>query len=350
MSSISIYIKKSLAAPLRHCVNNYKIFNKYKPHDEYLVVMYHRITIKNESKYFMQDGMYVDPDTFRMQILHLMDNYNIVPLEKILSIRDTNNKFENNKPCCIITFDDGWKDFYENAYPILKCFQVYSTVFLPTDYIGTNKLFWTDKLAWIFKCKECKNDKYDIIGLTSSLGDAIKQIESIHLAHDLKIEKMIQILKKLPTKEIDDILDELAYKWHVNINTQGPSFLSWDEVKEMHDSGVVYFGSHTKSHQILTTSSDEVIQKELVQSKNMLIENNVVSPSFVPFAYPNGNYTRKIANMVRDAGYSIAVTTERGWNRLEGDRNDLYKLKRVGIHQDIASSESMFACRIMGIY
>lgn len=298
----------------------------------------------------MQDGMYVDPDAFRMQILFLKSKFNIVPLESVLSTRNTKNKFENKKPYCIITFDDGWIDFYRNAYPILKYHQVCSTVFLTTDFIGSNALFWTDKLALIMEYGKHSNYKDNVNNKLLSSDDIIKKVENIQGPMDIKIEKSIQILKHLPAKDIDNVLEQLSYKWHVNLDTKGPSFLSWEEIKEMHDSGVVSFGSHTKSHQILTTSSDDVIRQELVQSKNKLVEKNVVSPSFIPFAYPNGNYTRKIANMVGEAGYSIAVTTEKGWNRFDGDSSDMYKLKRIGIHQDIASTDSMLACRIFGLY
>lgn len=347
MMNIAIRMKRLLAVPLSYYV---RTVIKYNRQDEYLILMYHRIIEKNDSNIYLQDGMYVDPDTFRMQIHYLKDNFNIVPLESLLSMTETKKKIDNNKPCCVITFDDGWNDFYGYAYPILKYYNACSTIFLPTDFIGTNKLFWTDKLAFIMKHKKYTNYNDKIEKKTSSTNDIMKYIENIQGSTDLMIEKSILILKQLPAKEIDCILEELAYKWRVKINKQEPSFLTWGEIKEMRASGVVYFGSHTKSHQILITSTDDVIQEELVQSRNKLIENSVVSPSFIPFAYPNGNYTSKIANMVEEAGYNIALTTERGWNRIEDDRSHLYKLKRVGIHQDICSTNSMLSCRIFGIY
>ena len=313
--------------------------------------MYHRIIEKKETRYYIQDGMYVDPDTFRMHITYLMEKFNIVSLESVLSIGNNKNKYNNNKPCCVITFDDGWDDFYKNAYPILKYLNVCSTVFLPTDFIGTDKMFWTDRLAYILKCISYSSDNNIINNnISSLLDDVIKRIKNKHGPNDVLIEKSIQILKHLPTDDIENILDELAHKWSVDINYQEQSFLSWEKIKEMHESRIVYFGSHTKTHQILTTIGDNDIRQELIQSKNKLIEKNVVSTSFIPFAYPNGNYTQEISSIVQEVGYNIALTTKRGWNSVKTDRANLYALKRVGIHQDMASTTSMMACRIFGIY
>jgi peptidoglycan/xylan/chitin deacetylase (PgdA/CDA1 family) len=110
----------------------------------------------------------------------------------------------------------------------------------------------------------------------------------------------------------------------------------------MKDSGFITFGSHTVNHKILSNQSSDTIMEELVRSKNVLIEKNVVNPLFIPFCYPNGNWNDDIVSMVRKSGYHLAVTTENGWNQSD---TSLFALRRVGIHQDISSSQAMFGCR-----
>jgi peptidoglycan/xylan/chitin deacetylase (PgdA/CDA1 family) len=100
----------------------------------------------------------------------------------------------------------------------------------------------------------------------------------------------------------------------------------------MAQSGLISFGSHTASHRILTTLTDKEIQDELMRSKETLIAEKAVDSSFVPFSYPNGNYNEKIVNMVREAGYSLAVTTDNGWNHRGFNP---FTLRRVAIHQGI---------------
>ncbi|MCI0564603.1 MAG: hypothetical protein MN733_39550, partial [Nitrososphaera sp.] len=62
--------------------------------------------------------------------------------------------------------------------------------------------------------------------------------------------------------------------------------------------------------------------------------------------YPNGNFTDRLSEMVRETGYHLAVTTQYGWNRLGGNA---YTLLRIAIHQDIASTEAMFGSRVVNI-
>lgn len=343
--NISIELKKILARPLLYRRN---IFNDPVDHRRVPVLMYHRILNKNKYKHILHDGMYVDPETFKLHVKYLNDNFTIVTLENILRSKGRNNDHLNEKPFCVLTFDDGWKDFYENAYPILKTFNVPATVFLPTGFIGTNKCLWTEYLSKIIaeidyrqsnrvKSYDSNNKYINIIGNTE--GDIYS-----------KIDKAENMFKLLPNEEIDHILNSIAEELGLTYGSPERSFLSWEEANEMHRSGVVYYGSHTKNHRILTTVSEDVIREELTQSKDILIDKGLVSSSFVPFAYPNGNYTDRIAEIVEEAGYSLAVTTKSGWNNLADEGNNLFRLKRIGIHQDITSTNAMLACRIYGIY
>jgi hypothetical protein len=68
-------------------------------------------------------------------------------------------------------------------------------------------------------------------------------------------------------------------------------------------SGLVTFGSHTVTHSIQTTLREQEMGKELGESRESLLDEGVVGSEFIPFCYPNGNYTARIAEMVKEAGY-----------------------------------------------
>ena len=346
-------IKNMLSNPLYYSIKIKTVLN-YKLSGKLLILMYHRIVNKRTSNIYLQDGMYVDPDTFRMHIKYLIRNFTVVSLDCIPQIVHRKSTLVGNKPYCILTFDDGWRDFYENAFPILRTFNVCATVFLPIDFIGTNNIFWTDRLSnSIYNIEQSR--KNGIIGHNNIKYriDNIDKILNMNISIGKKIDLAIKTLKLLHKDEIDDILSYLTEKYSIEIkhfNSNNRYFLSWEEIREMHGSGIIYFGSHSKSHILLNNITEKEIRNELILSKNKLIEENLVQSSFIPFAYPNGNYTEKIARMVEEAGYSLALTTQKGWNRITDKDIPLYQLKRVGIHQDMTNTNAMFACRIHGLY
>ena len=75
------------------------------------------------------------PDVFRRQIYFLGENgYNVVPLNAFIS-----SLFENYplpRKTIVMTFDDGFQNFYTTAFPILERYGFKATVFLVTDYCG----------------------------------------------------------------------------------------------------------------------------------------------------------------------------------------------------------------------
>lgn len=84
----------------------------------------------------IQAGMYVDQETFEVHLEFLKKHFKMVPLSNLLpSIGKSYGS--NSKPLCVLTFDDGYYDFYEHAFPVLKAYQVPATVFLPVDFIGS---------------------------------------------------------------------------------------------------------------------------------------------------------------------------------------------------------------------
>ena len=126
----------------------------------------------------------------------------------------------------------------------------------------------------------------------------------------------------------------------------GRAFLSWEEVREMYGSGLISFGSHTAGHPILTTLTAEESRHELKNSLDCLLKNKVVDTAFIPFCYPNGNYSETLSEMVRDAGYHLAVTTQRGWNH---PGVNAYTLRRIAIHQDMTSTAAMLESRLVNL-
>ncbi len=311
---------------------------------QYLILMYHRILPSEHRKPWIQAGMYVDPGTFEMHIRHLKQYFQIIPFPEKFSNSQYMEKQKSIRPICILTFDDGWQDFYEFAYPVLKRNQVPATVFLPTGYIGTIDLFWTDQLARYLgnATLPIKPEKRGT-RVDSSLSVTIAGLRG---SYEERLETAIVMLKRRKDTEIAEVIEWLKERMDTGTVPVERAFLSWEEVREMGRSGLVSFGSHTHNHRILVHLKEEEVRDELVRSKEILIKEGAVEPAFIPFCYPNGDLNERIAGMVREAGYHAAVTTVEGWN--DGDVSP-FELKRVAIHQDMSASREMFGCRVADI-
>jgi peptidoglycan/xylan/chitin deacetylase (PgdA/CDA1 family) len=311
--------------------------------------MYHRILDKSEAGNMVQEGMYVAPKTFEGHVEFLKEYFTIVPLSHFITSRNDKKTCacKNGKPICALTFDDGWGDFYRNAYPIIIKNGIFACVFLPTGFIGTRDWFWTEQLAHLLHTMHTENIK--ILGKNIPSSDIVKTIETMTGSTDSRLERSIMLMKGLRPETTDGILTELSERWRIERIPPGSAFLTWEEIREMFRSGMVSFGSHTDKHHILTSLSDADVRNELIVSRDRLLGEGVVDPTFIPFAYPNGNYDKRIADMVKETGYNLAVTTRRGWIRDPVSQN-AYLLNRISVHQDITSTKAMLACRILEIY
>jgi peptidoglycan/xylan/chitin deacetylase (PgdA/CDA1 family) len=96
--------------------------------------------------------------------------------------------------------------------------------------------------------------------------------------------------------------------------------LSRDEIAAMRDD--CDFGSHTRSHPILTACASEQAEREIADSKTEV--EALTGRSCVHFAYPAGAYSDRTVELVREAGYRSAHTVDNGWNQLGSDP---YRLK-----------------------
>jgi peptidoglycan/xylan/chitin deacetylase (PgdA/CDA1 family) len=107
-----------------------------------IVLMYHNIAMPPKTGRLR--SLYVTPRMFRFQMWYLQAaGFKVVPLGEILSSMKGNNQ---GSRLVALTFDDGYRDFYQNAYPVLEKYGYPSTVFLVSDLIGQENLWDSDRL------------------------------------------------------------------------------------------------------------------------------------------------------------------------------------------------------------
>jgi len=307
-----------------------------------LILMYHRILPPEDIRNISEEpGMIVTPDTFRKHINILSDYFEFITLSDWLERKNNNSPLPNK--ACAITFDDGWLDNYEYAFPILEQTKTPATIFLVSKIINTTKVLWPERLARIinYLAKE-KPDEWE--------NNSLKWLRNINTSYGFSTnapsrEQLTEIIagtKKHTEDEINKKLDLI--ETHIKLNDiTKPSFLNWQQVNEMIDSGFVDIGSHTCNHiRLNDKASNQIISEEIINSK-IDIEKNT-NKSIKVFCYPNGDYSDEAIKIVKQH-YIGAVTTDKGWNN---ELSDEHTLQRVAIHEDISNSTNSFLSRISG--
>jgi peptidoglycan/xylan/chitin deacetylase (PgdA/CDA1 family) len=127
-------------------------------------------------------------------------------------------------------------------------------------------------------------------------------------------EHAYRILKKYGYPAIIFVLADL-------MNTDG--YLTWEQLKKMVNNGIMV-GSHTRRHSYLPDLSPAEQRDEIFGSKRIIEQNLSVPTDY--FSYPIGGFNQEIKQLVKEAGYQGAVTTNRGNDRLN---KDVFELKRI---------------------
>ena len=181
----------------------------------------------------------------------------------------------------------------------------------------------------------------DTVGVRQSTDDGSFTFAKSGMPID--VGAIIELCKEVEVDEIEALIDRLGRVLGMDLPSERV-LLDWTEVREMAAQGVS-FGSHSCSHRILTNIPLSEVSRELIESRNAMVQHGVTPSS--AFCYPNGNFNPGIQELVRESGYRAAVGCEIG---LEGDRpDDPYALKRVSLHEDSSSSDSLLALALSGI-
>lgn len=275
------------------------------------ILIYHRV---NDDKDPFLSATPVS--VFVAQMEHVKRHFPIVSLDQIAR-GEWSPKGEEF--CVAVTFDDGYRDNYTDAFPVLRRLGIPATIFLTTGCIETASLPWYDHVALAFKLTMARSLELGWAG-----GPEVAMAS--RAGRLSATARTLEWLWALPTDERLHRLAAVFRALRVPESPNLPNFmLCWDEIQEMGKHQIT-FGAHTVNHPVLARSSVECVRAEIQGSKET-IENRLQVP-VRHFAYPFGrcgDFTSNAKAILRDAGFETAVTTIPGYNRA-GD--DLLELKR----------------------
>ena len=265
------------------------------------VLIYHRVNPDRDAFFSA-----MTPELFDAQMGYLARNCHVLSLSEI--VKRVNHGLGVHPFTMAITFDDGYRDNYIYAMPILKKYGLPATLFAATAFIGSGRVMWNDQLAWAIKRTTCKAHEFQVGKRNLQLGfRTVSEKKSSLVA-------VLEGLKRVPECEKAPAVGALKRALGCEDEDGTVEMLNWSELREMVREGWE-IGSPTVNHCILSRISEEAAARELRESK-LSLERELSLPVKL-FAYPNGkamDFNGTVKRLIQETGYQAAVTTIDGLN------------------------------------
>jgi peptidoglycan/xylan/chitin deacetylase (PgdA/CDA1 family) len=291
--------------------------------DTLLILAYHRLGDFSHDP-FDSDLFSATADHFDEQITYLKRNASIISLEELRSMAAGDIKDRRPRSRVLLTFDDGYLDNYQIAFPIMRSHGVQGVFFLSTGLMGTSAIPWWDEIAFTLKtaCRSRFSLRYPADLEVDLARDGMPQ----------SIRCVIRLYKQPGNTDQSRFLEELkvASDPAESFPKSTRRFLDWNEAQAMITGGMT-IGSHCHSHRVLNQLTLDQQRHELAYSRQHLQERLGVTIDSV--AYPVGlrnSFSDQTERLAREAGYRLAFSYYGGTNPA-GLHSNPYDVKRIGV-------------------
>ena len=283
-----------------------------------VVLMYHELA---EDDTDIEAWTVVRKSDFLRQMEYVGRHYEIVSLETALN--RTRREGRPGRPMAVVTFDDGDRGNASILLPTIQALNIPVTVYVATGQIVEQTPYWFDRVVNALQLERPATLDLSAFGLGRYAVNDTRGAENWR-----QIQRLLEGLKSLDTDKraaaVDKILSDLGGLERRPACRIEP--MNVGEIKTLASSSLVTIGAHSHCHSILTQLAPGEVEQSIKRSKDLL--EKWTGRAVEHFAYPNGNYDAGTVDIVRQAGFRSAVTTEgRAWHLQDSP----YAIPRVGV-------------------
>lgn len=305
----------------------------------FTVLTYHRAGRPEEVGELDPGTVDVTPEQLDRHLTYMKRWFDIVGMDDFFAFGRGGTLPKNP---LLITFDDGYLDNHDVVLPILQKHGVKATFFIATHYISERRLFWWDKIALLVnRSTRASIDLEYPTPRSLSLADPAAKVRARM--------RLLRIVKDHYGLDLERFLVELAASADVTFSRDeerrvaDEKLMTWDHVRALRRAGMDV-QSHTSTHRVLQTIDEVTLERELVESRDVL-ERELGEPVRA-ISYPVGkplHLSPTIRTAVKKAGYELGFSNGTGTNhRWDFDPLDARRLA-IDINASDASFRSMLA-------
>jgi peptidoglycan/xylan/chitin deacetylase (PgdA/CDA1 family) len=230
------------------------------------------------------------------------------------------------RPFVCLTFDDGYRDNYEVAFPVLRRHGAPAAIFLATGLIDQTSPMWWHPLELAFAARQRAAPARERAADARRHAGESRRLQAADAGERARL--MRDLALRDPGFRPADAFGQT---------------LDWAMIREMSASGLVTFGAHTVSHPLLATLSEQALTAEIEGARNRIAEMLGAPPRF--FAYPYGQPDEVgdgAPRAVAEAGFAAAFTTTPATlaGRTTGDPFRLPRIMLARRSQNLASVDA----------
>lgn len=269
------------------------------------ILTFHRVRPSVSGDFQPNRGLEISPDFLEEVIVSIRDaGIDLVSLDEVhrrIRDRDRLRRF------VALTFDDGYRDNREFAWPILKRHEVPFTLFVPSAFAdGAGELWWAALEKAIAKHPAIE---VEIDGVEKTFASATPEEKQAAFA------AIYAHVRTRPTWDAAmKVVREIAFGYGVDMAKQCREMcMGWSEIAELAADPLVTVGAHTATHPILSKLPDEDVAGEMISGVRRIEEKIGVRPDH--FSYPVGGPDaagRREFDIAAAVGFRTAVTTRPG--------------------------------------
>jgi peptidoglycan/xylan/chitin deacetylase (PgdA/CDA1 family) len=295
-----------------------KIYSQYLSSGTFTIFLFHGVIKEQRFNVRNYNLKHITVERFEEVLIDLTDHGTPLTMDEVVRAHTQRESLPENS--FVITFDDGFRNNYLNAAPILLKRNVPAIFYVTTGFIEHNSMSWIDQIESVLETRDEIR-----IGLPLIDGHYRTRAEKIALLE--RIRSMVKNNPKSDPYALAAMICESQGKYRPDRDSELDQKMSWDEVRELSHHDLFNVGGHGHSHRILAYLSEEELSEEIATSL-MLLEGRL-KKRVRHYSYPEGlptSYSQKVIDLLRSRGIDCAPTAIEGVNKVD---DDLFHLKRI---------------------